>query len=82
MTILQWTNITSVISKLATFSAFSYLVILLLVFPSNFIASGVKSSGKYLVFILNVILFSILYTYIIIEWLSVTVSCYFKIYLK
>ena len=32
--------------------------------------------------ILNAILFSTLFTYIIIEGLLVTVSCFFKIYLK
>ena len=43
LTILQFSNVTSVISKLGTFSPFSFLVILLLVVPSNFIVSGVKS---------------------------------------
>ena len=40
--VLQWTNTTSVISKLGTFSSFLSLVILLLVPPSDFIVSGVK----------------------------------------
>ena len=61
---------------------FSSLVILLLVLPSNFIVSGVKSSREYPDFILNVIVFFILFMYIIIEGLSVTVSCIFKMYLK
>ena len=45
LTVLQCTNTTSVISKWGTFSPFSSLVILLLVLPSNYIVSGVKSSG-------------------------------------
>ena len=44
LTILQLTNTTSVISKRGTFSPLSSLVILLLVLPSNFIVSEVKSS--------------------------------------
>ena len=44
LTILQWNNITLVISKLGKFSPFSFLVILLLVIRSNSIVWGVKSS--------------------------------------
>ena len=50
------------------FPIFTALVILLLVLPSNFIVSGVKNSGQYPVFILNVILFYILFTYFLREY--------------
>ena len=40
--------------------------------------SGVENSRKYAAFILNIILFFILFTYVIIEELSVTASCFFK----
>ena len=46
MTILQYTNNTSVISRLEAFSIFPLLVILLLVLPSSLIVSGVKSSRE------------------------------------
>ena len=55
----QCYNITSVISKRGAFSPSSSLVILLLVLPSNFNVSRVKSSRWYPMLILNVILFSI-----------------------
>ena len=58
------TNATSVISRCGTFSLFLSLIILFSVLPSNFIVPGVKSSRLYRFFILNVILFSILLTYI------------------
>ena len=77
LTILQCINTTLVISKWGTFSRFSFLVILLLVLSSNFIVVGVESSRWYPVLDLNVFLFSILFTYIIIEGLSVTASCFF-----
>ena len=70
-TILEWNNTTSVISKRDTFSPFLTLVILLLLLPNNFMFSGGKSSRKYSLLILNVFLFPILYTYILIEGLSV-----------
>ena len=44
LTILECVNTTSAISKWGTFSPFLSLVILLLVIPSNFTVSGVKSS--------------------------------------
>ena len=43
LTILQWTNTTSVISKWGIFSVFLSSVIFLLMLPSNFNISGVKS---------------------------------------
>ena len=43
LTIVQWRNGTSIISKWGTFSPFLSLVIIRLVFPSNFIVSDVKS---------------------------------------
>ena len=70
---------TSVISKCGTFSPFLSLVTLFSVLPCNFIVSSVKSS-RYLILILNVILFSILLTYILTEELSIFPSCFFKIY--
>ena len=42
-TMLQWTNITSVISKWGKFLPFLSSVILLSMIPSNFIVSGFKS---------------------------------------
>ena len=82
LTILQPTNNTYVISRCATFSPFLSLAILFSVLPSNFIVSGVKSSRWYPVLILNVILFSISFTYILIDGLSVFSSCFFKIFSK
>ena len=71
LTILQWTNTTSVISKWGTFSKFSYLVILLLLLPINFTVSRVESWRWYPVSILNVILISSLSTYILTWGLNV-----------
>ena len=82
MTILQWTNTTSLISKWGTFYPFLSLVILFLVLPRNFIVLGVKSSRCYLVLILNVILFSILFIYILIDGLSKFSPCFLRIYSK
>ena len=53
---------TSIISRCGTFSLFSSLVIKHLILPTNFIVSCIKSSRQYPVFILNLILFSMLYT--------------------
>ena len=64
LTLLQCTNTTAVISKSGIFSPFSYFIILLLDLPSNFVVSGVENWRYYPVLILNVILFSILFTYI------------------
>ena len=65
------------------FSPFLSEIILLLVLLSNFIVSGVKRSRKYPVFILNVIPFSILFTYILIEGLLLfSPHLYVKIYPK
>ena len=82
---LQWTNTSSVVSKRDTFSPFSFLVILPLVLPSNFIISGIWISWKYSVLILNAILFSIVFTYIVIEGLLLSLIfplCSFNIYSK
>ena len=68
----QYYNIT------ITFSSLLSLVILFSVIPINFIVSGVKSSKYYPVLILNVILFSILFTYIIIEGLSILSPGFFE----
>ena len=48
------------------------------VLPSNFIVSGVKSSRLYPFLILNVILFSILFTYICTDGLSISSPCFLK----
>ena len=77
-TILQRTNTASVISKWGTFSAILFLVILILVLPRNFIVSGIKSSRYYPVFILDVILFSILFTHILIAGLLVVCPCFLR----
>ena len=82
LTVLQWTNTTSVISKWCTFSTFLFLVILHLVLPNNLIVSGVKSSRSYPIFILNVILFENFFTYILLGGFLVTVSCFLMIYSK
>ena len=79
---LHWTSITSVLSKCGTFSPFLSLVILFSVLPSNSIVSGVKSSRWYPVIILNVILFSILFTYILIDGLSIFSQRFSKLYSK
>ena len=47
--------------------------------PSNFIVSGIKSSRWYFSLILNVIIFSISFTYIFIEALSLTISRFYMI---
>ena len=75
-------NTTSVTYKGATFSPFLFLVFLFSVIPSNFIVTGAKSSIWYQVLILNVILFSILFTYIFTDGLSIFSPCFFKIYSK
>ena len=75
---LQWTNTTSVVSKCGTFSPFLSLVILFSVLPSNFTVLGVKSSKLYPFLILTVILFSILFTCICINGLSVFSPCFLK----
>ena len=79
---LQWTNTTSVFSKLGTFSIFLSLVILFLLLARNFIFSGVKSLRWYPFFISNVILFSIWFQYILIERLSVFPPCFFLRYIQ
>ena len=71
VTILQWTNTTSLILRCGTFSPFFSLVILFSVLKSNFIVSGVKSSRLYLFLILNVNPFSMLFTYIFTDGLSI-----------
>ena len=72
----------SVISRCGTFSPFFSLVTLISVLSSNFIVSGVKSSRLYPFLILNVTQFSILFTYICTDGLSVFSPCFFKIYSK
>ena len=62
----------------AYFCQFLSLVILLLVLPSNFIDSGVKSLRYYPVYLLDVILSFILFMYVIIERLSVNVYVFLR----
>ena len=81
ITTLHYCNTTSVISKQGTFSPFSSLVILLLVPSSNFINSELDSWKLYPFFILKVILFSILFTYILIGRLSVFSPCFLNCYI-
>ena len=69
--ILQWSKTTLMIYKQGIFVSFSFLVILFFVLPSNFIVSGVKCLRKDPVLVLNMILFSIFFSYILIEGLSV-----------
>ena len=71
LTILHWTNTTSVISSCCGFSPFFSFMIRLLVLPSTFLLSGVKSSRYDPILILNVIRFSILLTYL---WIGVFIS--------
>ena len=82
LTILLWTNTISVIFKLGKLSPFSSLCALLLVLPGNLILLGVESCRWYPVWILNVILFSILFTYIFVGGFSSTVSCFLIKYSK
>ena len=51
-------------------------------FPSNFIVSGVKNSRQYPVLILNVALFFILFIYIFVGALSVSISEFLVMYSK
>ena len=51
-------------------------------FPSNFIVSGVKNSRQYPLLILNVALFFILFTYIFVGTLSVSISEFLVMYSK
>ena len=81
-TILQWAYTTSVISKWGTFSPFLSSFILPLVLLSNFTISGVKCSREGLILILNVILFSILFTYIFTEGSPVTALYFLMVYSK
>ena len=76
VTILQWTNTTSLILRCGTFSLFFSLVILFSVLPSNFIVSGVKSSRLYPFLILNVNPFSVIYIYI--YWWFINIFLYLK----
>ena len=55
---------------------FSSLVILLLVLSSNFRAPSVKCLRQYPVLVLNAILTDILFTYILIGGLLITISCW------
>ena len=80
LTILQWTNTTSVISKLDTFSPFLSLVILLLLPPSNFIVSGAKSLIYCLYFKCDFIFYFI---YVCSYWRFISLfAMFFKIYSK
>ena len=67
---------------MSTFSPFLSLDILLSVLSSNFIVPGVKSSRYYPFLISNVILFSILFTYILIDGLPTFSLCFLRIYSK
>ena len=75
LTLLQ-SNTTSVISKWGLFSPFLFLFIFFSMLPSNFTVSGVENFRLYSVLILNVTLLSILFTYILIEGLSIFASCF------
>ena len=55
---------------------FSSLVILFLVFLSNFRAPGVTCLRQYTVLILNAILIDTLFTCILMEGLLITISCW------
>ena len=79
---VQCTNTTLVISKWGIFPPFSSIAILFLVLLSNFIVAGIKSLRRYPVFILNVILFSILFTYIFTGGSSVYSPCFFLRYIQ
>ena len=57
---------------------FLSLVILFSVLPSNFIVSGVKSSRLYPFLILNLTLFSILFTYISTDGLKYHLHVFLK----
>ena len=46
LTMLQWTNITFVISRCGTFSPFFFSAVSFSVLPSNFIVSGVKAQDS------------------------------------
>ena len=63
------------ISRCGTFSPFLSLAILFSVVPSNFIVSCVKSSRLYSFLILNIALFSVLFTYIFTDGLSKFSPC-------
>ena len=65
----QYYNELILTSRCGPFSPFLSLVILFSVLPSNFIASGVKSSRLHPFLILNVILVSILFKYIFTDGL-------------
>ena len=78
LTTSQWTNSTSVISRCGTFSPFLSFVILFSALPSSFIVSDVKSSRLYPSLILNVTLFSILFTYISTDGLLIFLHDFLK----
>ena len=77
LTLLKWTNKTSVILRCSTFAPFLSLVILFSVCPSNLIVSYFKSSRLYQFLILNLILFFVLFTYIFTDGLSTFSPCLF-----
>ena len=66
LTILQRTSTTSAITKLGTFSQLLSPVILFLVLASNLIVWDTKNSRQNLVLVLNIIVFSVVFTYILI----------------
>ena len=82
LTILQRTNITSIILRCGIFSQFLYLVVLFSVLPNNFLVSDVKSSRLDPFLILNVILFSVLFIHTFTDGLSIFSPCFFKVYSK
>ena len=73
---------TNVYKTLESYTWFLPLAIFFSVLPSSFILSSFKGSRIYPVLILNVILFSILFTYILTDGLSLLCPCFFKIYSK
>ena len=58
---LQWSNISSLISRWGTFPPLLSLVILFSVFTTNVTVSSIRNSRENQVLILNVILFSVLF---------------------
>ena len=76
VTLLQWTNTLSVISSFSTFSLLLSLVVLFWVLRSNFFFQVLKVQDCIHFYFLNVILFSILFTYIFTDVLSISSPCF------
>ena len=79
LTILQRTSSTLAITKLGTFSQLLSSVILFLVVASNLIVWDSKNSRQNLVLVLNVIVFSVVFTYILT---GVSASIFLVVYSK